>query len=103
MVALGANIAKHQARPILRDEASALVRKFAQREPMTSLVFWLMWKTASRFQDVSELKRQNFLVVTESEMILVFGKYKKGGTVKKTSLCHIRSPIRMIWRCRLLN
>ena len=105
MVAMGANIPEEKATPIRRDQALEIVREYHLRMPLLSLTFWLMWKTAPRFTDVNKLTRENFLVASGEEMVLVFGKYKtnRSGTVKMTSLCHIRARTPMVWQAKLLN
>ena len=105
MVAMGANIPEEKATPIRRDQVHFLLEKSKVRWPLLCLTYWLMWKTASRFADVSELSRSNFKVVELDELILVFGKTKTNqqGTVKMTSLCHIRDPLPMDWQCHILR
>ena len=65
MVAMGANIPEEKATPIRRNQALLIVREY--HAAYLSLTFWLLWKTASRFTDVNELTRENFLVVSEVE------------------------------------
>lgn len=105
MVHMGANIATTTAIPILRSEVNQLVEQFRPASPLLALTFWLMWKTASRFDDVSGLTRENFLVVSEEEIILQFGvlKANQSGVPSATSLVHIKDRQAMDWQCATLT
>ena len=105
MEKMGANIPEGKATPIRREQVAFLVEENKIKMPLLSLSYWLMWKTASRFNDILELRRENFKVVSEEEIVLVFGKHKanQSGTVLATSLCHILDPQPMKWQCALLQ
>lgn len=105
MVAMGADIADDKAIPINRDQAMRLVEIHRVLEPQLSLCFWLMWKTASRFSDLQDLRRNNFLLISPQEIILRFGKLKnnQAGTVKQSSLLQILDDQPMEWQAQLLQ
>ena len=105
MVAMGANTPESKATPITRDQVHFLMHKNKVRWPLLCLTFWLLWKTASRFDDVQHLTRESFLVVDENELILVFGRLKNNreGKIKMSSLVHILDRAPMTWQCRCLR
>ena len=105
MVALGANVPETKATPLRRAEVVTLVNTYRDTDPALSFVFWLMWKTASRFSDAAELTRENFKVVDPQELVLIFGKFKtnRSGVILPASLCHIKEKKPMHWQVNWLS
>lgn len=98
---LGANIPTDPATPATWDEVRVLMRQI----PSLAMQIWLMWKTASRWDDLSHLVKESFLVVSESEIIIRFGKTKANPTMacKPTSLVHLLDKDPMVWQTDFLR
>ena len=105
MMNMGADSAPEKATPATISQVNTLIREYMETNPLLSLTFWLMWKTASRFSDVRALTRENFKVVCPQEIIVIFGKTKTNQEqkVKSSSLVQILDRMPMTWQCQLLN
>ena len=105
MMNMGADSAPEKAAPATISQVNTLIREYMETNPLLSLTFWLMWKTASRFSDVRALTRENFKVVRPQEIIVIFGKTKNNQEqkVKPSSLVQILDRMPMTWQCQLLN
>lgn len=93
---MGANIPTDPATPALRSEVQMLIKQLPLEIAMP---IWLMWKTASRWDDVAMLTKESFLVISEKEIIIRFGKTKSNREMasKPSSLVQIldRFPMRV--------
>ena len=88
---MGANSSPEKAIPITKQQVEQLIREYLETIPLLALAFWLMWKTASRFNDVQMLTKDAFKIITPTEIIVVFGKTKTNQEqqVKSSSLVQI--------------
>ena len=73
LVNMGANLPQNAAVPISRDQVRALCRAVPVQ---LGVPIWLMWKTASRWDDVALLTRENFLILDPNEIIIRFTSTK---------------------------
>ena len=85
---LGADIPEEVAFPATRQDVDLLVRSLNLQ---LATAVWLMWKTASRWDDVSHLTRDSFLVCNQNEIIIWFAKSKtnRKAAPKANSLAHV--------------
>lgn len=72
--AVGANQEPKQAVPLTATEVSDLVRRW----PDMALPMMIAWKTASRWGDVENLRRKDFIWVSDDEVIVDWGTLPKG-------------------------
>jgi integrase len=70
---LGALIAQDPAVPATKQQVDYIRRVFP---PIPAAVLLLCWKTASRFDDVRQLKKDNFLLISPKRLIIRWGKTK---------------------------
>jgi integrase len=74
---LGALIAEDPAVPATKQQMEFIKQFFP---PITAAVLLLCWKAAARFDDVQRLKRDNFLLVTPTRIIIQWGQTKSNQT-----------------------
>jgi hypothetical protein len=74
---LGALIAEDPAVPATKQQMEFIKQFFP---PVTAAVLLLCWKAAARFDDVQRLKRENFLLVTPTRIIIQWGQTKSNRT-----------------------
>lgn len=75
LVAQGAAIPERQAVPISKEHVMAM-RAEVRDNPRLELSILLMWKTASRWDDVLQLTKEDFIVVTPQEVIVHWSHIK---------------------------
>lgn len=82
---LGALVAQEPAVPATKEQVDLIRATFPSA---TAAVLLLCWKAAARFDDVKQLKKENFLQVTPHRIIVLWGKTKsnKAGIVQSHSL-----------------
>jgi hypothetical protein len=74
---LGALIAQDPAVPATRAQVDFILHHFP---PASAAVLHLCWKAAARFDDVQQLTRDNFLLVSRTSIIIRWGKTKGNQT-----------------------
>ena len=103
---MGADIPLHQAPPVSRGMVTKIVSHYVvKKDAKLALAIWLMWKTASRWDDVAYLTGAHFLVISPEEIIVHFQKTKANQAMayKMTSLVHVRDRMPMNGQAAVLR
>lgn len=94
LTADGAANPTRQATPVKREEVAELLRSLPHDWAMALFV---LWKTASRWNDVMRLQRNSFLLVTPEEIVIRWPSWKtnREGEIRASSFTVIRDLMPM--------
>jgi integrase len=65
-----AAVPMHQARPATTDQIDRMLDRAAADTPRLRTAIFVAWKTASRWDEVSRLTKESFILVTEREIVV---------------------------------
>ena len=77
--AAGGLVPMHQAVPVTLEELNLLLWRALQEGPRLMAAVFLLWKTASRVDEITRLTRRSFVSSTATEIIIAWGTEHKSG------------------------